>query len=532
MARSPTPSMKSSAHGAEPDEGPPTEQTPLMLNGNSGARLAPDGVTTTDGEVAGVAPGAKVNGHSPKSQEQPGSGAALPKMQIFLLCYARMMEPIAFFSIFPYIAQMVHRVGNVADSDVGFYSGLIESLFSATQMLVLIFWGRMADRLGRKPVLLCSLVGMAAGPVLFNLSTSIWQMLLFRCFAGAMSGSTLIIRTMIAENSTPETQARAFSWFAFSSNCGIFLGPIIGGALADPVEQYPSLFRGSEFFQRYPYALSGFVTGAISATGAITSALFLEETLTKGDDSSAAAAADSSNGDGHPSKKLPSTWELIRSPGVAIVLWVYTHIAFLAFVFTAIVPVALYTPVELGGFGFGPSKISAYMAAQGASQAMWLVLAFPFLQRRYGTKGVLKGCGIAYPFFFAGYIIPNLLLREGSHTSEVLFWITGGFIAFIGPGVSMSFTASQLALNDVAPDHHVLGTLNAIGLTAASGIRSVIPGIATSMYAVGVRNQILGGHLVWVIMIPFAAVLAFAARRLPEGRRPQYEPVPDEEEAS
>src|SRR5690606_6457825 len=114
---------------------------------------------------------------------------------------------------FPYIAQMVHRVGNVADSDVGFYSGLIESLFSATQMLVLIFWGRMADRLGRKPVLLCSLVGMSAGPVLFNLSTSIWQMLLFRCFAGAMSGSTLIIRTMIAENSTPETQARAFSWF-------------------------------------------------------------------------------------------------------------------------------------------------------------------------------------------------------------------------------------------------------------------------------------------------------------------------------
>lgn len=36
------------------------------------------------------------------------------------------------------------------------------------------------------------------------------------------------IRSMLSENSTPKTQARAFSWFAFTSNCGIFLGPLIG----------------------------------------------------------------------------------------------------------------------------------------------------------------------------------------------------------------------------------------------------------------------------------------------------------------
>jgi len=36
------------------------------------------------------------------------------------------------------------------------------------------------------------------------------------------------IRSMLSENSTPKTQARAFSWFAFTSNCGIFVGPLIG----------------------------------------------------------------------------------------------------------------------------------------------------------------------------------------------------------------------------------------------------------------------------------------------------------------
>ena len=49
----------------------------------------------------------------------------LPKLQIFLLCYARLVEPIAFFSIFPFVNQMIEETGGLAKEDVGFYSGLI-----------------------------------------------------------------------------------------------------------------------------------------------------------------------------------------------------------------------------------------------------------------------------------------------------------------------------------------------------------------------------------------------------------------------
>jgi len=68
--------------------------------------------------------------------------APLPKTQIFLLSYARIVEPIAFFSIFPYINQMIEETG-IDKKDVPFYSGLIESLFSATQMLVMVWWGKV-----------------------------------------------------------------------------------------------------------------------------------------------------------------------------------------------------------------------------------------------------------------------------------------------------------------------------------------------------------------------------------------------------
>lgn len=49
----------------------------------------------------------------------------LPKSQIFLLCYARLVEPAAFFTIFPFINKMILETGNLKEEDVGFYTGLI-----------------------------------------------------------------------------------------------------------------------------------------------------------------------------------------------------------------------------------------------------------------------------------------------------------------------------------------------------------------------------------------------------------------------
>ena len=64
--------------------------------------------------------------HKTNSQDDE-SEKPLPVGQIFLLCFARFVEPIAFFSIFPYINEMIHKTGNIPEADVGFYSGLIVS---------------------------------------------------------------------------------------------------------------------------------------------------------------------------------------------------------------------------------------------------------------------------------------------------------------------------------------------------------------------------------------------------------------------
>jgi hypothetical protein len=95
---------------------------------------------------AGEAEVSAIEAHQVEHSENGDEAKQLDFTQIFLLCYTRVIEPIAFFSIFPYINQMIENTGGIAKEDVGFYSGLIESLFSATQMCVMIFWGRVSDQ--------------------------------------------------------------------------------------------------------------------------------------------------------------------------------------------------------------------------------------------------------------------------------------------------------------------------------------------------------------------------------------------------
>ncbi|KAI0017143.1 major facilitator superfamily transporter [Xylariomycetidae sp. FL0641] len=504
--------------GSRPDA---SETTPLLAS--STAPTAPAG----DPDVAEALTHPPLPSSSQRPEDKP-----LPKKQILLLCYARLIEPITFFSIFPYINAMIARNGGVPDSDLGFYSGLIESLFSLTQMLVMVLWGRLADRAGRKPVLVVSLLGVAVATALFGLSRTLGQMVAARCAAGVFAGSIVTIRTMIGEHSTPKTQARSFSWFAFAGNVGIFLGPLIGGALADPAGQYPRVFGGVWFFETFPYALSGLVVACIALSAVVTSALFVDETLRRSRPSPGPEAGGVS-----PPKPgaAMSTWRLLKSPGVAIVIYNYGHVMLLAFAYTAIIPVFWYTRVALGGLGFSPLRISLFMGLSGLAQAVWLLGVFPRLQRRLGTNGVMRACGNCYPVFMLVQPLLNAMLRyggDGEHGGAALvaFWVLAPLLLALGSGVSMAFTAAQLALNDVSPSHETLGMLNALALTVTSALRSFSPALFASLFAIGARNQWVWGYFVWIILAALALGFTVATRFLPAASEKDTGSLPSEPE--
>ena len=83
---------------------------------------------------------------------------------------------------------MIHDTG-VPEERIGFYSGIIESVYSATECLFLLFfWTDMSDRYGRKPVMVVCLGGLAVSGTLFGLSTHVWHMMATRAMAGIFSG--------------------------------------------------------------------------------------------------------------------------------------------------------------------------------------------------------------------------------------------------------------------------------------------------------------------------------------------------------
>lgn len=81
---------------------------------------------------------------------------------------------------------------------------------------------------------------------------------------------------------------------------------------------------------------------------------------------------------------------------------------------------------------------------------------------------------------------------------------------------SLLIAAAQLALNDIAPSHHSLGTLNGLALSVIAALRSIGPALFTSIFAIGVRSQIIWGYLVWVVLIGVALILTFTIRGLPK----------------
>lgn len=92
-----------------------------------------------------------------KTTQNPQSNpiTPLPKVQLFIICLIRIVEPICFYVIFPFINQMLLEVGAAeTEEEVGYAAGIVESLFSITQLMTVFHWGTLSDRIGRKPVLI------------------------------------------------------------------------------------------------------------------------------------------------------------------------------------------------------------------------------------------------------------------------------------------------------------------------------------------------------------------------------------------
>lgn len=118
----------------------------------------------------------------------------------------------------------------------GWLIGVIIASFSAMQFLFSPFWGRLSDRIGRRPVLLMSTAGAALSYVLFAYSativdntTAIWMMIIARSFAGICGGNITVAQAYIADITPPELRSKKMGLIGMAFGLGFIFGPAIGG---------------------------------------------------------------------------------------------------------------------------------------------------------------------------------------------------------------------------------------------------------------------------------------------------------------
>ncbi|KAG6373436.1 major facilitator superfamily domain-containing protein [Boletus reticuloceps] len=204
----------------------------------------------------------------------------LPWSQINIVFIALFAEPISSAYIFPFINQLIGELGITGGDDrkIGYYAGLIESLFFFAQALTTWQWSRLSDFIGRRPVILTGLLGLTISTFAFGLSRTLGTLIISRCIAGVLNGNVGVMKSILGDLTDQTNMARVFPLIPAIFIAGATVAPLYGGALVKPQDRWPDIFQ-SEFWTTYPYFLPSLVSGCFTLLTLLVCAIFLKESL-------------------------------------------------------------------------------------------------------------------------------------------------------------------------------------------------------------------------------------------------------------
>lgn len=432
------------------------------------------------------------------------------------LSLAQMAHFYSMCSIFAYAGFLAADSGWVDSEDsAGYVAGLLATMLPLGRLPTSVLWGQYADRAGRRPALIGSMLGIAFGNLVFGFTTSLWGALAVRfVLLGGCNGWNSVLGPLCAEVGGPRSSR--LLGFVFGAGGVInLLGPAIGGATYGLLAGYPAL-------------LPSLIGAALGAAAALAAWALVPETLPplppKADGGIGAGerwqrfdSSDESAGDGGDRSEGALLRAALRSPPLPAIVWLRTGIGLAAFASYDVVPLWAIASARAGGLALEGGQLGALLSCAAGVQLLWTTLLMGRVFERVGVWGSFIGaCTVG-----AAAIVSLPI----AHAAGAPLAAISVLIAAQSAALNTGCTASVAHTNNACCAYPALsGAINGVVVTVESVAKAAGPSIGAPLFAFAINARPAAAEPPSGALLAFGGLAAFvllhaagAALALPRG---------------
>ncbi len=188
----------------------------------------------------------------PMNDTPPQAADESPQWQrsLWAMVAVQFVMSISFNIVAPIMPLYLPDLGVTSAAAVNLWAGVLAAATSCVAIFAAPIWGGLADRYGRKLMVLRSTFGIAIFTFLMGVAQDPWHMLALRAGMGLLAGYNSAATVLVASQVPEDRLGTAMGWMSTGALVGSLTGPIIGGGIADLTGSYrlPFFFGGSICF--------------------------------------------------------------------------------------------------------------------------------------------------------------------------------------------------------------------------------------------------------------------------------------------